>query len=73
MDCFLIKDCLWNDTEQIQATSQFVRDAIQKHGYSLKFNFKGIQEELQEFKTEIKEETKFEKDSRLEVLVEFKN
>jgi MoxR-like ATPase len=68
MDCFLIKDCLWNDTEQIQATAQFVRDAIQKHGYSLKFNFKGIQEELQEFKTEIKEETKFEKDSRLEVL-----
>ncbi len=68
MDCFLIKDCLWNDTEQIQATTQFVRDAIQKHGYSLKFNFKGIQEELQEFKTEIKEETKFEKDSRLEVL-----
>ena len=36
MDCFLIKHCLWNQTEQIQAVSQFVGEAIQKHGYSLK-------------------------------------
>lgn len=70
MDCFLIKDCLWNETEQIQATSQFVRDAIEKHGYSLKFNFKGLKDELDEFKTEIKEETKFEKDTRVERLIE---
>lgn len=68
MDCFLIKDCLWNQTEQIQATSQFVGEAIQKHGYSLKFNFIGLKEELDEFKNEIKEETKFEKDARVEVL-----
>ena len=73
MDCFLIKDCLWNETEQIQATSQFVRDAIQKHGYSLKFNFKGLKDELDEFKTEIKEETKFEKDTRVETLVNARN
>lgn len=73
MDCFLIKDCLWNETEQIQATSQFVRDAIQKHGYSLKFNFKGLKDELEEFKTEIKEETKFEKDTRVETLVNARN
>jgi len=73
MDCFLIKDCLWNETEQIQATSQFVIDAIQKHGYSLKFNFKGLKDELDEFKTEIKEETKFEKDTRVETLVNARN
>jgi len=69
MDCFLIKHCIWNETEQIQAVSQFVNDAIQKHGYSLKFNFKGLKDELDEFKTEIKEETKFEKDTRVETLV----
>jgi len=68
MDCFLIQHCIWNETEQIQATSQFVKDAIQKHGYSLKFNFKGLKDELDEFKTEIKEETKFEKDTRVEIL-----
>jgi len=73
MDCFLIKYCIWNETEQIQATSQFVRDAIQKHGYSLKFNFKGLKDELEEFKTEIKEETKFEKDTRVEMLVNSRN
>lgn len=68
MDCFLIQHCIWNEVEQIPAVSQFVRDAIQKHGYSLKFNFKGLKDELDEFKTEIKEETKFEKDTRIEVL-----
>lgn len=70
MDCFLIQHCIWNETEQIQATSQFVRDAIQKHGYSLKFNFKGLKDELEEFKTEIKEETKFVKDTRVEKLID---
>lgn len=69
MDCFLIKDCLWNEPEQIQVTSQFVKDAVQKHGYSLKFNFSGLKDELIEFRTEIKEETKFEKDTRMETLV----
>lgn len=73
MDCFLIKDCLWNETEQIQAVSQFVRDAIQKHGYSLKLKFKGLKDELDEFKTEINEETKFEKDTRVETLVNSRN
>jgi len=70
MDCFLIKDCIWNETDQIQAVSQFVRDAIQKFGYSLKFNFKTLKDELDEFKTEIKEETKFEKDKRIETIIE---
>jgi MoxR-like ATPase len=70
MDCFLIKHCIWNEVEQISAVSQFVNDAIQKHGYSLKFNFKGLRDELDDFKTEIEEETKFEKDTRVETLIE---
>jgi MoxR-like ATPase len=69
MDCFLIKDCLWNETGQIQTVSQFVKDAIQKHGYSLKFNFNSLKIELKEFQTEIIEETRFEKNSRIEILV----
>lgn len=73
MDCFLIKDCLWNETEQIQAVSQFVSDAIQKHGYTLNFNFTGIKDELKEFQLEISEETKFEKDTRVEVLINARN
>jgi MoxR-like ATPase len=58
MDCFLIKHCIWNEVEQIPAVSQFVSDAIQKHGYSKNFNFKELKDELDEFKTEIETETK---------------
>lgn len=57
MDCFLIKDCLWNETEQIQTVSQFVKDAIQKHGYSLTLNLTDIREELSEFWHEVQDET----------------
>jgi len=53
MDCFLIKDCLWNETEQIQATSQFVKDAIQKHGYKLEIDLKDLREEIKDFKNEV--------------------
>jgi MoxR-like ATPase len=73
MDCILIKDCLWNEIEQIRASSQFVIEAIQKHGYSLRFDFKGFKDELDEFKTEIKEETYFEKDTRIKTLVNARN
>jgi MoxR-like ATPase len=72
MDCFLIKNCLWNEIEQREAVSQFVRDAIQKHGYSLSFNFKGLKDELEEFKTEIKKDTQFEVDTRIEIPIEHK-
>ncbi|PWA04599.1 AAA family ATPase [Flavobacterium psychrotolerans] len=57
MDCFLIKDCLWNETEQIQTVSQFVKDAIKKHGYLLTLNLTDIKEELSEFWHEVKDET----------------
>lgn len=59
MDCFLIKDCLWNETEQIQAVSQFVRDAIQKHGYKLSLNILDIVNELKDFEEDVKTETNF--------------
>ena len=68
MDCFLIKDCLWNEEGQIETAKQIVNEAIEQHGYKLQFDFKSLKEELDEFKEEIKEETKFEKDTRVEKL-----
>ncbi|GHT65219.1 ATPase [Bacteroidia bacterium] len=68
MDCFLIKECLWNEEGQRKIVADFVSDAIQKHGYKLQFDFKSLKEELAEFQEEIKEETKFEKNTRIEVL-----
>lgn len=59
MDCFLIKHCLWNEADQIQTVSQFVNDAIQKHGYKLEIDFKDLKVEIQSFDTEVKDETSF--------------
>jgi MoxR-like ATPase len=70
MDCFLIKDCIWNEERQIVTVKQFVSDTIEKHGYKLQFDFKSLREEFEEFQKEIKEETKFEKATRVEVLNE---
>lgn len=67
MDCFLIKDCLWNETEQIQAVSQFVRDAIQKHGYKLSLNLSDIVDELKDFEDDVKTETSFLKEVNVEI------
>jgi len=55
MDCFLIKECLWNEEGQIGVVSGFVSDAIQKHGYMLQFDFKSLKEALADFQEEIKE------------------
>jgi MoxR-like ATPase len=53
MDCFLIKHCIWNVKEQRNAVSGFVNDAIEKHGYSVSFDFNAIQGELKEFNKEV--------------------
>jgi MoxR-like ATPase len=68
MDCFLIKHCIWNDEEQIDAVFQFVSSAVEKHGYTVSFDFDNVKKELAEFQTEIDEETKFVKDTRKKVL-----
>ncbi|GAB4346977.1 MAG: AAA family ATPase [Flammeovirgaceae bacterium] len=72
MDCFLIEHCIWNEVEQIPVVSQFVRDAIQKHGYSLSLDFQELKEELDDLKKEIREECTFEKKVRVEKSVEYK-
>jgi MoxR-like ATPase len=73
MDCFLIKHCVWNEESQIQTVSGFVNDAIEKYGYTKEIDFKGIGDELVNFKTEIDEETKFIKDTRVNVLASVHN
>ena len=57
MDCFLIKDCLWNELEQIPVVTQFVNDAIEKHGYKLGLNLKGLTNAIRDFEQEIEKET----------------
>jgi MoxR-like ATPase len=68
MDCFLIKDCLWNEDTQIETARQMVSSTIEQYGYKLQFDFNSLKEELNEFREEIKEETKVVKDERVEEL-----
>ena len=69
MDCFLIKDCIWNEPEQIPAVTQFVKDAIQKHGYSLSINLKVVNDQIKELQKDIDKTTLRIDDSRVESLI----
>jgi MoxR-like ATPase len=68
MDCFLIQHCIWSEDSEKDAVYQFVREAVEKYGYTVSISFSDMKQELGEFKTEIDEETKFVKDTRVELL-----
>ncbi|OAV69573.1 ATPase ravA [Bacteroidales bacterium Barb6] len=59
MDCFLIKHCIWNETEQSNTVFQFVKDAIREHGYKLSLDLSDIRIALKEFDDDVKTETSF--------------
>jgi MoxR-like ATPase len=71
MDCFLISYCIWNEREEIETVACFVREAIQKYGYTADFDSIGFREELAEFQREITQETRSIQDTRQEVLKPF--
>ncbi len=71
MDCFLMQNCLWNEPEQMTVVHQFVKEAIQKHGYKLNVNLKDIKDQIEEFKHETEEETHFINDTREEKIAVF--
>ncbi len=58
MDCFLISHTLWDEIEHIKIVTEFVEDAIKKHGYSLKFNLSYFSQDLQELEYDINSQTK---------------
>lgn len=58
MDCFLIAHTIWDEVEQIGIVKEFVSDAIEKHGYSLKYNLSMFTNEIKDLKLDIDNETK---------------
>lgn len=68
IDCFLIKDCIWNEIEDKNIVAQFVDDAIEKHGYSITLNLINARTELEALTNEIAAETIKEVDTRTEEL-----
>jgi len=69
MDCFLIRHCIWNEASQQDSVYQFVKEPIEKYGYTFDIDFQGIREEIDELKKDIKKKTESEKDDREEVLI----
>lgn len=61
MDCFLIAHTIWSEVEQIDVVKDFVQDAIQKHGYSLKCDLKELKEEIEDLKIDMINEISIEK------------
>jgi MoxR-like ATPase len=59
-DCFLIRHCIWNEARQMQAAAMFVREAVEKHGYTAVLRFHGIKEEIADFQKEIDRTTRSE-------------
>lgn len=68
MDCFLIMPCLWSETEQVKKVEQFVKDAVEKHGYTTSIDLEPIREKINELKEDISEQTKMIKDTRATTL-----
>ena len=58
MDCFLIAHTIWDEVEQIGIVKEFVSDAIEKHGYSLKYNLSLFANEIKDLKLDIDNQTK---------------
>lgn len=61
MDCYLIGHCLWNKSDQIEDVFEIVCNALKENGYSLNVPTNQFEEEIKEFKKEVKRETKVKK------------
>lgn len=62
MDCFLIKDCIWNDENEIDAVEEFVAESIRNFGYTLTIDIESVQNKINELKAEVKTESEFVKE-----------
>jgi MoxR-like ATPase len=61
MDCFLIQHGIWNEETEKDKAYQFVRDAIEEHGYTVSLNIPDIEKELEDIDNDVKKWTKGEK------------
>jgi MoxR-like ATPase len=65
-DCFLIKNCIWNEEYEIDIAASFVEKAISKYIFDEVFDFDELRASLADFQRRIMEETHFIHDTRAE-------
>ncbi len=56
MDCVLIKHMIWDNTEQIDAVEQIIREAISHFGYTVNIDYDTIVNQIDKFEDEVKTE-----------------
>lgn len=54
LDCFLIRDCIWNDDSEIEILQEIVAAAIRNFGYSLTIDIDSIRNKLKELDADVK-------------------
>jgi len=61
MDCFLIKDCIWNDENEIDTVQEIVAESIRNYGYNLTIDIDSIQAQIKELDKDVKKACQYEK------------
>lgn len=54
MDCFLIKDCIWNDENEIDTVKEIVAESIRNFGYTLTIDIDSVKNKIAELETDVK-------------------
>jgi MoxR-like ATPase len=57
MDCFLIKHCIWSQTDEIEDASRIVHEAVGAHGYLAPLRLRETKDELAAFRREVEDST----------------
>lgn len=57
MDCFLIKNCIWNDENEIETVQEIVAESIRNFGYTLTIDIESVQNKIKELQEEVKSQS----------------
>ncbi|MCK9206980.1 MAG: AAA family ATPase [Salinivirgaceae bacterium] len=61
MDCFLIKDCVWNDETEIETVKKIVSESIREKGYNLTVDISSVEKQIKELDKDVKKEAEYER------------
>lgn len=61
MDCFLIKDCVWNDETEIETVKKIVSESIREKGYNLTIDISSVDKQINQLDKDVKKEAEYER------------
>jgi len=54
MDCFLIKNCIWNDENEIEIAEEIVAESIRNFGYTLTIDIESVKSKIENLDADVK-------------------